>query len=245
MEELTSIEFLFLKTVNDGFGLKETSGISLVECRNYLSFNNEFLFKQAVTIMNSLAEKEVICSSPDGMRLKLTDFGWQLFSNKVREEENWLNQGPFVKMNPNKKDEINIKQGEHFKGVWEVISVLKRAIKNVKIQDAYIGVETLAILNELKEEIAIQILTSDKWKDRNLFFPILEKFRKSRKGKIEIKINNSIHSRRMIIDDSEVYSSDDSFKDIGLHSSAKIKCLMKIEEEIINFNKAWSVAKDF
>jgi hypothetical protein len=36
-----------------------------------------------------------------------------------------------------------------------------------------------------------------------------------------------------------VYSSDDSFKDIGVHKAAKIKRLTNIEEEIENFNSAW------
>jgi hypothetical protein len=244
MDELASTEFKFLK-VCERFGLGSSSGVDVDEFL-LATYPYQWTAEQTARKQLKILEcKEIIHFSPDGTRFKLTDYGSQLFYSKKREEEDWFNQGPFIKLNPQKKEEIDIKQGEHFKGYWEVVEILKRAKRTIKIQDAYIGVETIAMLNEVQDSVDIQILTSDKhWKHKELGLVSFSKFKRQRKGRTEIKINNDVHSRRVIIDDLEVYSSDDSLKDIGLHKASKIKKLENVEEELTNYDTAWEESKD-
>ena len=245
MVELDSQEFLFLKRVDEALSLRSSEGVSAEDLFEMFGGYHRDPNRAGMVIkmLDRLVKKEVVVSSPDGVRFKLTNYGNQLFLNKLREEKEWINQGPFVKLNPEKKEEIDIKQGEHFKGYWEITEILKRAKKLIKIQDAYIGRETIAILNELDESIEIKVLTTDKrWKHKDLSMVAFELFKKGRKGKTEIKVNNAIHSRRLIIDDLEVYQSDESLKDIGVHNAAKITRLFNIEEELVNFDNAWKEA---
>ncbi len=251
MQELKPYEFSILKQIDHAIGLYDKEGI---DTKNILNILVDFsdvspLYRNAcksdiAQIISELVKKNILTFSPDGTKFKLTNYGNELFSNKIKEEENWINQGPFIKLRPEKKEEINVKQGEYFKGYWEIINILKRAKKTIKIQDAYIGTDTIAMLNELNETISIQILTSDKnWKHKDLALTSFLKFKKDRKGTTELRINNLIHSRRIIIDDLEVYSCDDSLKDIGIHKASKIIRLNKIDEELDNYNIAWKEAK--
>src|SRR5689334_7024941 len=116
MEELTKTEFLFIKKMDELIGLGSPDGIEIEEGLDRLYRRDSSLYYRIKGELTTLIEKEVFVSSPDGTRVKLTDFGSQLFTQKLREEEEWVNQGPFIKLNPARKEEIDIKKGEHFKG---------------------------------------------------------------------------------------------------------------------------------
>ena len=140
----------------------------------------------------------------------------------------------------NKKQTL-IQKGQNYTARKILRDILKNAKNKIDIQDNYINIEILSILEEYVIEnsnLLIRILTQN---TNNSYKSDLSTFIKQYGSVVETKINTECHDRFIIIDGIDVYHSGHSFKDLGSKASLiSIVDDKKEKDAIINeFEKWW------
>ncbi len=158
---------------------------AFVEMRKFI-YNNKNLFERVIKIENQI----------DG---KFTDYDKkfdEIFSRLQLEE--------------------NIKQRIFFNGqIWDsyslIVDIIKSANKKITIIDNYIDDSILKMLCKKKENVEVNILTSEKSNIQNLD---IKKFNKEY-PLLKVERTNKFHDRFIIIDEKEMYHVGASIKDLG------------------------------
>lgn len=118
----------------------------------------------------------------------------------------------------NKKQQL-IQKGQYFTARQIVRNILDKAKSKIDIQDNYLSIEILAMLEEYvtkNPNLSIRMLTQNA---SNPFKSDLSAFIKQFGQVVEVKQHISCHDRFIIIDGGEVYHSGHSFKDLGSKAS--------------------------
>lgn len=143
----------------------------------------------------------------------------------------------------NKKQQL-IHKGQYFTARQIVRNILDKAKNKIDIQDNYLSIELLAILEEYvtkNPNLSIRMLTQNA---SNSFKSDLSAFIKQFGQIIEVKTHASCHDRFIIVDGNEVYHSGHSFKDLG--SKASLITLVSDDKEksafVIVFEDWWQKA---
>ena len=158
---------------------------AFVEMRKFI-YNNRNLFERVIKIENQIDEK-------------FTDYDKkfnEIFSRLQLEE--------------------NIKQRIFFNGqIWDsyslIVDIIKSANKKITIIDNYIDDSILKMLSKKKENVEVNIVTSEKSNIQNLD---IKKFNKEY-PLLKVERTNKFHDRFIIIDEKEMYHVGASIKDLG------------------------------
>ncbi len=140
-------------------------------------------------------------------------------------------------------DQIIIKKGAQLQGLLEIRKILKKAEKEICIQDRYIKVDIFDFIEEIDKNVKIRIVIK---KEKYSGKPMLKKgykiYRDVEKN-VEIREceQKEFHSRKIIIDGKDGYNPDFTLQDIGKTESclSKIKNIKASKEE---FETLWSIA---
>ncbi len=160
--------------------------------------------------------------------------GLRNFLTEYLEEEN-IQPQPTQKL---------VKKGEVYTGRKVLREIIGKAKNTIDIQDNYINVETLSILEPYvgaNEKLKVR-LTTDKIEppfksDLSLFF---QQF-----GRITVKVHKEAHGRFIILDEGRVYHLGHSLKDFGKKTdmiSEVIETKAK-NDTIRNFEDWWEKGK--
>jgi exonuclease VII small subunit len=142
------------------------------------------------------------------------------------------------------RTEFHFLKGDTYNAKNKVYDTMKKSEKSLIIIDAYAGQDTEILkyidsLKQLKENLKVQILTD---RATPMFKELCNDLVRER-GNIEVKkIENILHDRYLIIDESEVWLIT-SANEIGKKDFTMTK--LKNREEIIKrFDELWAKAKN-
>ena len=139
------------------------------------------------------------------------------------------------------KKQFLIEKDKNYTARQILRNILKTAKSKIDIQDNYISIDILSILEEYVSEnknLLIRILTQN---TNNSYKSDLIAFNKQYGSVIETKINTGCHDRFLIIDGTNVYHSGHSFKDLGSKVSliSVIDDIKEKEAVIKEFENWW------
>lgn len=119
-----------------------------------------------------------------------------------------------------------------------IIELLSSAKKSLIIIDPYFDDTTLQIIEQLKFDIHIKILTSNLMGTAKIAFPKLKKER----GKIELKTTEKIHDRYCILDSNKIYLLGSSINNFGNKATTIVPLNEPLIKEGITsyFQKMWN-----
>jgi hypothetical protein len=149
------------------------------------------------------------------------------------------------------KDQVFIDKGKPFDGRVLIRQILSTAKKTIEIQDNYPSVEgddqsILPIVQpyiEQNNQLKVRILAE---KISASFLSDIRLFAEQYPGKIELRKHKNSHGRFIIIDDTEVYTSGSSLKDLGKKADflTKLTDQTAIDKTIKEFNIWFKQATD-
>lgn len=195
-------------------------------------------------IVSNLIKKEILSLSPNGEKIRLTDFGCEAFEDFRTRQEEWETKD-IIQINEGKK-EILISKGEKFKGLQSLKEILSLAEKEILVEDPYIGSNLLELIYEIDhKDLKINIITADKKDNKSL--PSVITFYKaysSENKNLEMRFckEADLHERIIIIDSTKVYVFSSSTKDLGRKDST-IRLLDDVNVKIGSFKKKWESAE--
>ena len=158
---------------------------AFVEIRKFIYVNNN-LFERVINIENTIDKRFIYY-----------DKKFDEIFNQLQVEE-------------------NIKQRIFFNGqIWDsyilIVDLVKKANKKIIIIDNYIDDSVLKMLTKKKENVEVNILTSEKSNIQGLD---IKKFNKEY-PMLKIEKTNKFHDRFIILDEKEMYHLGASIKDLG------------------------------
>ncbi len=114
-----------------------------------------------------------------------------------------------------------------------------QTIKEILIVDNYLNEEVLYLLLDLTENASIRILTHPRiWK--NPFITYFNKFKKDRKGMVEIRLTTNIHDRYICVDDVKLFAIGHSIKDLGEKLTSILEIKEDVNSKITVLNSFWN-----
>ena len=160
----------------------------------------------SIKIVNAFIEMRKFLISNSQIFERLTSVEYKLLEHDKKFDE-VFNQFQF---------EENIKQRIFFNGqIWDsyilIVNIIKKANKKITIIDNYIDESILKMLSKKKENVEVNILTSEKSNIQNLD---IKKFNKEY-PLLKVERTNKFHDRFIIIDEKEMYHIGASIKDLG------------------------------
>ncbi len=158
---------------------------AFVEMRKFI-YTNKNVFERVIKIENQIDEK-----------FSDYDKKFDVIFNKLQSEE-------------------NIKQRIFFNGqIWDsyslIVDLIKKASNKIIIIDNYIDDSVLKMLSKKRENVEVNILTSEKSNIKNLD---IDKFNKEYPI-LKVEKTNKFHDRFIILDEKEMYHLGASIKDLG------------------------------
>ncbi|MDD5770421.1 MAG: hypothetical protein PHE25_05625 [Candidatus Gracilibacteria bacterium] len=134
------------------------------------------------------------------------------------------------------EDEKHFKVGEDYQIIRYLSKLLQNSKSELLIVDSYADSNLFDFFEELENNINIKVLTSEKWCKNNF-----KKLYFSYYGtNLEVKLNNDIHDRYIIIDQENIYLLGTSFNHMGNKdfSIKKLNDLNKITDLYDTWNKS-------
>ncbi len=150
---LSGEHFRFLKSTKHL--LKRSEGLLV---RHAMSFGE---VQHRPDLYAALEKANILSISPAGDSLKWTDYGLALYQETEALQQAWT-ETPVITLDDANKDQIVIRSGEPFRGKYFVLQVLKRATRQVSIQDNFCSHEILAWLYSVPSAVEVRVLTSKK-----------------------------------------------------------------------------------
>lgn len=139
-------------------------------------------------------------------------------------------------------DQIIIKKGAQLQGLLEIRKILKKAEKEICIQDRYINVDIFNFIEEIDKNVKIRIVIKKENYSGKSMLELGYKHYREVERNVEIREceQKEFHSRKIIIDGKDSYNLDFTFQDIGKTESclSKIKNTKESKEE---FETLWSL----
>lgn len=156
MSELSQREFWFIQTFFKAKGFYKAHDLHDIG-----PYMRKLSCWDWSTNIASLIEKNVLSLSPDGEKVKFTDYGIELYFSTVKAQEEWDKQR-VVKISHINQDQILIHSGETFKANRVIREIISQAKRELCILDPYIEPYLFDLLEDSNSEIEVRIITSDK-----------------------------------------------------------------------------------
>ena len=178
---------------------------AFVEMRKFININKS-LFEKVITIENKMDKKFIE-----------NDKKFDLIFDRLQNEEN-VKQKIFF-------------EGQIYDAYSLIIDIIKKANKKILIIDNYIDDSVLKMLTKKKNNVEVDILTSNRSNIQNID---IQKFNKEYPT-LKVAKTNKFHDRFIVIDNEEMYHLGASIKDLGKKCFGINKIEdMEIIEKIIN-----------
>ena len=158
---------------------------AFVEMRKFININKS-LFEKVITIENKMDKKFIE-----------NDKKFDLIFDRLQNEEN-VKQKIFF-------------EGQIYDAYSLIIDIIKKANKKILIIDNYIDDSVLKMLTKKKNNVEVDILTSNRSNIQNID---IQKFNKEYPT-LKVAKTNKFHDRFIVIDNEEMYHLGASIKDLG------------------------------
>jgi hypothetical protein len=123
-------------------------------------YMRDLSFFKTEPTLQSLIDKKVLSLSPDNRKVRLTDYGLELFQAAVAAQGDWESR-PVIKVSNLERDEVVIRAGETFKANRVLREIVAQAHSELCVLDPCIS----PILFDLSEEFAkvgvLRVITVD------------------------------------------------------------------------------------
>ena len=240
MPDLTEHELWVLRVGFEQYGLTGAHVINQLLLRlSRLGFHN------TQQILNSLITKRVLDTSPDGHKIRITDYGLELFDSMVTAQADWEAAG-ITRVSNLDRPQIVIRAGEAFSANRVLREIFSQAKSDLAIADPYIGERLFDLLDPFAAKLRIQILTSPKLlSSQPAFKTALATARDFRSQypncELRTEPEEKLHDRYILWDHSHGYHVGHSLKDLGKKDS-QLNLLSNASEHWAAFDARWATA---
>lgn len=190
------------------------------------------------TIVQSLLAKNVLSLSPDGRKVKFTDFGLRLYCSLQSAQEKWEKE-PVIRVTNLAKGQILVRAGETFTANRILREIISLARSQLRIIDPYFGPAILDLIQNMGLSLEIQVIMSSKLSS---VISACKAFQ-TQYGNAKFCIaDDEIHDRYIICDESAAYHLGHSLKDLG-KKDTQISEQKDVGQVIRLFEERWAKAK--
>jgi hypothetical protein len=237
MTELTAREYNFLSLRFRRGNIYGSHSISTLSIRMV----QEDWFPSVDVVIESLIAKKVFDLSPDGYKVKFTDYGIELFTSMQKAQKDWDRQ-PIIKISHLNRDQILIRAGESFIANRVLREIISIAQNELCLLDAYVGSIFFDLLEDTNIKVNTRIVTSDKCMPAAFKTYMAYKSQYSHVEMRTIKYSKvKFDDRFILIDGSIGYHSGHSFKDLGTKDS-QINKIKDARKQLTLFEDHWKKA---
>ena len=192
--------------------------------------------------LDDLIRKGIFELSPSQEEFDFTPEGWEAYVDLLKRQKEWEAGNRNVSFLDQKYFQVD---GEN---KWELMKAFYRifllAKKSIRLQEPYPDAKFIFLLGDIGSSVLIKFLTSEKQKDKAKL--IASKSALSEllvvRSNTEVKINNKIHARRIIIDEKWVWESTGSQTTKDILTFTKIT---DVKNQMDLFEKSWSSGSNF
>ncbi len=189
-------------------------------------------------LIRSLISKNVLNLSPDGRRVKFTDYGVELYQSMKHAQAEWDNQ-PLIRVSRIEKDEILIRAGEAFRANRIVRELLSSATHDLCIIDPYVGSSLFDLLEDSGHTASVRISTSTRLsqtaKDAYMAYRV-------NSPQVEMRtISGDIHDRFVLWDGARGFHIGHSLKDLGTKDT-QLNLIVNPKQQLKLFEGRWRQA---
>jgi len=226
MSEITQDEFWFIKVYFRQYpGTNGAHSITDIRMRMLrLHCGN------SLSLIESLIAKKVFSLSPDGLKIKFTDYGVELCAAMDADQKTW-DQQRIIKISNLEKDQILIRAGETFKANRVLREIFGQARTELCVLDPYIGPQLFDLVEDVNPRVRGRLITSKKgppatiitYRTFRLQYPSIE---------LRVISHANIHDRFILWDNAKGIHLGHSLKDLGQKDTQ----LNLIENPIENFS---------
>ena len=189
-------------------------------------------------VLEALIKKKVLDCSPDGLKVKFTDYGLELIGSKFSAQKNWDKQ-KFIKISNINRDEILIRFGETFKANRILREIFSEAKNELCILDPYIGAVLFDLIEDTNPNIKLRIITSDR--SKNSAFTAYKSYR-SQYANVEMRVSTydetKFHDRFILWDNWRGFHLGHSIKDLG-NKDAQLNLINNPADHMALFEERW------
>jgi hypothetical protein len=235
MDELTRDEFWLIEVYFAQHGFSAGHNISDVEfAMMQLECNN------AEYLIQSLIKKKVLSLSPDGYKVKFTDYGFDLFNSMKRAQDDWEKQ-PIIRVTNLDHKQILIRAGEVFRADRFLREIFSVARKELCILDPFIGSRVFDLLEDSGLAAHIRIITSEKLSAATKSTYLA--FHKQRPQTEMRTTVGDIHDRFIIWDGTQGFHLGHSIKDLGTKDT-QLNLIAAPHQHLTLFEQRWKQAAE-
>lgn len=192
------------------------------------------------SVIQSLLGKKVLSLSPDGQKVRLTDYGLELYRAMTVTQRDWESQR-LIAVSSLDRDEVIIRAGETFKANRVLREILAQPKRELCVLDPYLG----PMLFDLAEDFAnvgrLRLITSEN-ADRQVL-QVYKAFRgQYPNSEMRVLGVDRIHDRFILWDGAHGVHLGHSIKDLG-KKDTQINVLKAPNEQHALFEERWAEAK--
>ncbi|MDP8217294.1 MAG: hypothetical protein P9M03_01050 [Candidatus Theseobacter exili] len=191
----------------------------------------------AKQMVSSLISKNILSQSPDGNKVKFTEYGVESYLSMKNAQKEWENQ-PIIRTATIDQKQIIINADEKYKADRILRDIVQEARTELCIIDAYLGCNIFDLIVDLTPCIKARLISSNK--TSKTVFTTYKAIREKNPG-IELRITDEgkIHDRYILLDGNKAYHFGHSFKDLG-SKDTQINSVNDIILQYDNFEKRWA-----
>lgn len=202
-----------------------------------------FMFKlscgDADTIVKSLLSKNVLSLSPDGRKVKFTDYGLSLYRSLQLAQDEWEKE-PII-LAPNLAEEqILVRAGKTFTANRILREIVSQARSQLRIIDPYFGQAILDLIQDMGLSLEIQVILSAARNPSAI--AACKAFQTQYRNAKFRTADEEIHDRYVICDDRVAYHLGHSLKNLGTKDT-QINKQKDVGQVIRLFEERWAKAK--
>lgn len=193
-----------------------------------------------------MIKKRVLSVSPDGVSVKFTDYGIELYRAAVNAQEEWDSQ-PIIKVETLDHDQLLIRAGETFRANRILREILAKVREEVAVIDPYVGAPLFDLLMPLGGRVLIRVLRSnrvtgaDAWaKGAILAYNAFKAQYES--TEMRTLVEKVLHDRFILWNRTHEFSLGHSIKDLGTKDTQLTLLTPTADAQWKLFEQRWAEA---
>lgn len=192
-------------------------------------------------IVDRLVEKQVLSRSPDGLQVRITDYGLEVYGSLENSQKHWESQ-PLIRISTAERSETLIRAGEPFLANRLLRDVLRSPASDLRIVDPFLGSLVFDILEDVNPGVPTKLLTSTSVKPA-----VLAAYRafRSQYTSTELRIADAsvLHDRFILWDGQKGLQFGHSLKDLGTKDT-RVSIITNVADHYANFEERWGAAEE-
>ncbi len=196
-------------------------------------------FGETDAVLASLVSKKVLSVSPDQTKVRLTDYGAELYVASKAAEGDWEKR-PIIRVSTLDRDEVVIRAGEMFRANRLLRDILSQAQKDLCLVDPYVGSVVFDLCEDAANGIPLRILTSTKAQASAV---AAYRAFKAKYPSTEMRTADpsTLHDRYILWDRSQGVHLGHSIKDLGTRDT-RVSKLQTPTQQFKLFEERWAKA---